>query len=221
MGDDPPPAFLSKMPLRRTVWDYCKQRFAQVTNPPIDPLREAHVMSLKTCIAHEFTLASPLVSERQVQSMGKRLERCCGIDATFESSRGLAGALQALESIRHQARWKTQGSRMVVVSDRRLSAERAALPILLAVAAVWKEMVDAGNSQRPLVVETAQALDTHHVAMLLAVGATAVCPFLALDMAGAQTAGRRVHYPPPLAPRLKKILSRMGGFRLSSDPHTP
>jgi glutamate synthase (ferredoxin) len=216
MGDDTPPAFLSKMRLRRTVWDYCKQRFAQVTNPPIDPLREAHVMSLKTCIAHEFTLASPLVSERQVQSMGKRFEPCCRIDATFESSRGLAGALQALESIRHQARWKTQGSRMVVVSDRRLSAERAALPILLAVAAVWKEMVDAGNSQRPLVVETAQALDTHHVAMLLAVGGTAVCPFLALDMAEAQTAGGAVNYQRAIDAGLKKVLSRMGISTLAS-----
>src|SRR5260370_32730774 len=97
MGDDTPPAFVSKMPLRRTVWDYCKQRFAQVTNPPIDPLREAHVMSLKTCIAHEFTLASPLVSERQVQAMGKTVEPCGRIDPTFESYRGLARDPAALE----------------------------------------------------------------------------------------------------------------------------
>src|SRR5262249_17985991 len=131
MGDDTPPAFLSKMRLRRTLWDYCKQRFAQVTNPPIDPLREAHVMSVKTCVGHQFALASPLVSERQLQFLRNRLEPCLEIDATIEAARGISGALQALDGIRSKARRSGEGPRMVLLSDRVLNAERVALPILL------------------------------------------------------------------------------------------
>ena len=105
---------------------------------------------------------------------------------------------------------------MVVLSDRALDAERAALPILLAAAAVWKEMAGAGNSQVPLVVETAQALDTHHVAMLLAAGATAVCPYLALQMAEAKNPGGAANYHSAIVAGLKKVLSRMGISTLSS-----
>ena len=216
MGDDTPPAFLSKMRLRRTLWDYCKQRFAQVTNPPIDSLREAHVMSVKTCIGDRFALPSPLVSEGQLQFLRNQLEPCREIDVTFEASRGLRGALQALDGIRSEARWSAAGPRMVVLSDRALIAERAALPILLAAAAVWKEMAGAGNSQVPLIVETAQALDTHHVAMLLAVGATAVCPFLALQMAEAKNAGGAANYHGAIIAGVKKVLSRMGISTVSS-----
>src|SRR5262249_8707965 len=139
MGDDTPPAFLSRMRLRRTLWDYCKQRFAQVTNPPIDPLREAHVMSVKTCVGQQFSLASPLVSEGQLQCLRNRLEPCLEIDATIEAARGISGALQALDGIRSKARRSGEGPRMVLLSDRVLNAERVALPILLAAATVWKE----------------------------------------------------------------------------------
>jgi len=67
MGDDAPPAFLSALP--RTLWDYCKQRFAQVTNPPIDPLRETHVMSLDVHLKDGITLPSPVISAGQLSQL--------------------------------------------------------------------------------------------------------------------------------------------------------
>jgi len=72
MGDDAPPAFLSTLP--RTLWDYCKQRFAQVTNPPIDPLREAHVMSLEVHLKGSLTLPTPLIDARQLAGRIHRFE---------------------------------------------------------------------------------------------------------------------------------------------------
>src|SRR5215471_2038396 len=95
MGDDTPPAFMSRM--RRTVWDYCKQRFAQVTNPPIDPLREAHVMSLQTRIGPEFLAESPLLSVPQLLFLQECFTPCRKIDVTFPATAGIAGAKQALE----------------------------------------------------------------------------------------------------------------------------
>ncbi|HKD45663.1 MAG TPA: glutamate synthase large subunit, partial [Candidatus Angelobacter sp.] len=216
MGDDTPPAFLSRIELRRPVWDYCKQRFAQVTNPPIDPLREAHVMSLKTCFGRRFSAESPLLSDRQLCFLENRLDTC-RIDVTFDASQGVFGAYQGLERIRNEARWKSgEAPSCVVLSDRKLSAERAALPILLATAAVWREMTSGGSFDVPLVVETAQALDTHHVALLVAVGATAVSPFLAMQIAAGRSANGAANYASAIQAGLKKVLSRMGISTLAS-----
>jgi glutamate synthase (NADPH/NADH) large chain/glutamate synthase (ferredoxin) len=217
MGDDTPPAFMSKMPLRRTVWDYCKQRFAQVTNPPIDPLREAHVMSLKTWISPEFTSETPVLGEEQVRFVQNRLSPSRTIDVTFDASQGVSGAFHALERIRREGRGQVgDGTRLIILSDRAFGRVRAALPILLAAAAVWREMVNAGNFQVPLVVETAQVLDTHHVAMLLAAGVTAVCPFLALHLAEAHRPDGAVNYCAGINAGLKKVFSRTGISTVSS-----
>ncbi len=174
-------------------------------------------MSLKTRIGPEFTSESPILGERQVFFLENRLGPCRRIDVTFEASRGVLGAYQAFGRIRNEARWES-GDRpdLVVLSDRGLSSSRAALPMLLATAAVWQEMANAGNFQVPLVVETAQVLDTHHVALLLAVGATAVCPFLALQLAEAQNTNGAGNYCGAINAGLKKVLSRMGISTLSS-----
>ena len=215
MGDDTPPAFISRM--RRTLWDYCKQRFAQVTNPPIDPLRETHVMSLQTHIGPEFVAESPLLGVPQLLFMQECFTPCRKIDVTFPAATGVAGAKQALEAIRRElSRTDRKERRLVVLSDRRVSAERAALPILLATAAAWRAMVDAGNFRVPLVVETVQALETHHVALLLAVGATAVCPFLALQLAEQHEANGAANYCTAVNAGLRKVLSRMGISSLAS-----
>ena len=215
MGDDTPPAFMSKM--RRTLWDYCKQRFAQVTNPPIDPIREAHVMSLETRIGHAFIADAPVLAGQQLSLIEERLEPCQRIDITFAASASLAGALEALERIRGEVRWEyRKNPQMVVLTDRAVSSERAALPMLLAVAAVWQEMSRAGNFHVPLLVETAQVIDTHHVALLLAVGATAVCPFLAMQLAEAARPAGAASYLRAVNGGLKKVLSRMGISTLAS-----
>jgi len=216
MGDDAPPAFMSR--LKRPIWDYCKQRFAQVTNPPIDPLREAHVMSLKTSIGPELVCDSPLLTAQQLDSLQNCASPCQVIDLTFAASgSALPAAYSALDRIRREARWST-GARpgLVILSDRACSKDRAALPALLAAAAVWQEMAGAGNFHIPLIVETAQALDTHHIALLLAVGATAVCPYLALQIAAGKNERGEANYCTAINAGLRKVLSRMGISTLAS-----
>ena len=215
MGDDTPPAFMSKQ--RRTVWDYCKQRFAQVTNPPIDPLRESHVMSLETRIGESVIAASPILGEQQVAQLEATLTPCQRIDITFPGAQGAAGGVQALERIRNEVRWE-QGSvpGLVILSDRNVGHDRVALPALLAAAAAWQDMALAGNFRIPLVVETAQVLDTHHVALLLAVGVTCVRPYLALQIASELHADGAANYARGIGAGLKKVLSRMGISTLAS-----
>ena len=94
MGDDAPPAFLSTLP--RSLWDYCKQRFAQVTNPPIDPLRESHVMSLAVHLPNGVVLPSPIMPRANLRSFRPRLARCTASNLRFLpqwESRARAAAL--------------------------------------------------------------------------------------------------------------------------------
>src|SRR5262249_6676059 len=210
MGYDAPPAFMSRM--RRTIWDYCKQRFAQVTNPPIDPLRETHVMSLQTRIGTEFIAETPLLTGPQMIFLQECFTPCKKIDVTFPAAEGIAGASRALDRIRNEVKRK----QLVVLSDRRAGRERAALPILLAAAAAWRSMVNAGNYRVPLLVESAQVIETHHMALLLAVGATAVHPFLAMQLAEQHQVNGGTGYCSAISAGLRKVLSRMGISSLAS-----
>lgn len=215
MGDDTPPAFLSKM--RRTLWDYCKQRFAQVTNPPMDPLREAHVMSLEARIGNGFVADSPLLDEQQMHALEHGCAGAQRVDVTFEIAQGVAGALIALDHIRSQVCWDFgTAPSAVIVSDRGVSDRRAALPILLCVAMIWKQMVSRGYFRVPLIVETAQVIEVHHLALLLAVGAAAVRPFLAQQLAEDLVPGGAHNYRNAMDTGLKKVLSRMGISTLAS-----
>src|SRR5437762_10992000 len=90
MGDDAPPAFLSALP--RTLWDYCKQRFAQVTNPPIDPLRETHVMSLDVHLKNGIVLPSPVIGEGQLAELSTTFGPVQHVDFTFSAPNGVSGA---------------------------------------------------------------------------------------------------------------------------------
>jgi glutamate synthase domain-containing protein 2/glutamate synthase domain-containing protein 1/glutamate synthase domain-containing protein 3 len=180
MGDDAPPAFLSGLP--RPLWDYCKQRFAQVTNPPIDPLRESRVMALDVYLGKKLKLSSPLLDAGQVEAIAAEMPMGV-IDFTFEAAGGVAGAQEQLHRIREEAvRLASQGG-AVLLTDRALDETRAALPALVAVSAVWRAMTDCGAWNFPLLVESGQAVDTHHVALLMAAGASAVHPYLAMSLA--------------------------------------
>jgi len=215
MGDDTPPAFLSRM--RRTLWDYCKQRFAQVTNPPIDPIREAHVMSLDTRIGPDFLADSPVLDQQQMRTLEAAHASTQHLDVTFDSAQGVAGALQALERIRQEVRWDRGAEpALLTISDCTVNEQRAALPILLALAAVWKEMVLGGHFRIPLIVETGQVIETHHVALLLAAGATGVRPFLAQQLAEEKVAGGAINYRNAVNAGIRKVLSRMGISTLAS-----
>ncbi len=214
MGDDTPPAFLSAA--RRPLWDYFKQRFAQVTNPPIDPLRESHVMSLETGLGH-LRLPSPVADAGQVAAMESELAPVARIDLTFAVEKGIGGGAEALERIAELARGTPgRSARLVVLSDRAVSRERAALPALLGVAAAWKALCEAEMADVPVVVESGQAIETHHLAMLLASGASAVFPYLALALAEDSQPGGGENYRRGVEAGLRKVLARMGISTLAS-----
>src|SRR3984957_13778375 len=176
MGDDAPPAFLSTLP--RTLWDYCKQRFAQVTNPPIDPLRESQVMSLAVHLPHGVVLPSPIISAGQLAELSATFGPVQKMDFTFPTPTGVSGARCSITQLTTPL---SDGGRpeLLLLSDRGIGSERGVLPALLATATVWKAMVRDGLWDVPLVVESAQVFDTHHVALLVAAGARAVVPYLA------------------------------------------
>ena len=212
MGDDAPPAFISSS--RRPLWDYCKQRFAQVTNPPIDPLREAHVMSLEVHLAKTLFVESPLLDAGQIEKIRSHMDGAVDtFDITFESAAGVEGALTALAQLRGQARVAASEltqPRLIILSDRNISADRAALPAMLALAATWKTLVECDAWQIPLIIETGQVIETHHLAMLIAVGASAVFPYLALEMSEALKPGGAARYRTGVEAGLRKVIARMG-----------
>jgi glutamate synthase (NADPH/NADH) large chain/glutamate synthase (ferredoxin) len=214
MGDDAPPAFLSALP--RTLWDYCKQRFAQVTNPPIDPLRETHVMSLDVHLQEGITLPSPVIAAGQLSQLAAIFGPEQRIDITFPAATGVPGARRSFAQLSTTPLSGGGRPGLLLLSDRAIDAHRAALPALLATAAVWKAMVREGLWSVPLIVESAQVFDTHHVALLLAAGASAVMPYLAdqfaesLEPAGAEKARTAIDAG------LRKVLARMGVSTLAS-----
>ena len=208
MGDDAPPAFLSSLP--RPLWDYCKQRFAQVTNPPIDPLRESHVMSLDVYLGKNTKLNSPLLDAGQMDSIAEAMSPIHCIDITFEAAGGVEAAWLALGRIRKEASTQAASSGAILLSDRSLSEKRAALPALLAVSSVWQAMTEAGAWDVPLIVETGQVVDTHHLALLVTAGASAVHPHLALSMAARADVNGSARYRAGIEKGLRKVLARMG-----------
>jgi glutamate synthase domain-containing protein 2/glutamate synthase domain-containing protein 1/glutamate synthase domain-containing protein 3 len=214
MGDDAPPAFLSSLP--RPLWDYCKQRFAQVTNPPIDPLRESHVMSLDVYLGNNIKLNSPLLDTGQMDSIAEALSPIHCIDITFEAAGGTEAARQVFDRIREEARTAMRSGGAILVSDEAVSQHRASLPVLLAVSSVWQAMTEAGAWNVPLIVETGQVVDTHHLALLVAAGASAVHPHLAMYMASRADVNGPARYRAGIEKGLRKVLARMGISTISS-----
>ncbi len=214
MGDDAPPALLSSLP--RPLWDYCKQRFAQVTNPPIDPLRESHVMSLDVYLGENTKLDSPLLDAGQMDSLGEALLTIHCIDFSFDAAGGVEAARDVLNRIREEASTAAKARRAILLSDRAVSNKRAALPALLAVSCVWRAMTAAGAWKIPLIVETGQVIDTHHVALLIAAGASGVHPYLAMSLSTRAGLDGLARYRAAIEKGLRKVLARMGISTMSS-----
>ncbi len=214
MGDDAPPAFLSSV--KRPLWDYCKQRFAQVTNPPIDPLREVHVMSLDVYLDPNIVAGSPVLDAGHVAALANRLgSPLQRIDFTFDVAGGTEAARAALQRVRQDISAAitlavNEKPAVIMLSDREANQQRAALPALLAVSAAWKEMVRLGAHDVPLVVESGQVIETHHIALLIAVGASAVLPYLAMELSENLKPGGAVSYRVAVEAGLRKVLARMG-----------
>jgi glutamate synthase domain-containing protein 2/glutamate synthase domain-containing protein 1/glutamate synthase domain-containing protein 3 len=213
MGDDARPAFLSTLP--RTLWDYCKQRFAQVTNPPIDPLRESHVMSLAVHLKNGMVLPSPLIGAAQLAELSANFAPVRRIDFTFSAPTKVPGARCCLTQLTTPLSGSDRPG-LLLLSDRGVDREHAALPALLATAAVWKAMMRQGLWDVPLIVESAQIFDTHHVALLMAAGASAVVPYLADQFAESLEAGGSERTRAAIQAGLRKVLARMGVSTLAS-----
>jgi glutamate synthase (ferredoxin) len=214
MGDDAPPAFLSTF--TRTLWDYCKQRFAQVTNPPIDPLREAHVMSLEVSLGRSHCLPGPVLSAAELAALCAAIPGLQVVDTSFPANNGVSGARRCLTQCLATPLSSGERPGLLLLSDRNVGSGRAALPVLLAAAKLWKNAVRQDFADVPLIVESAQIFDTHHVAMLLAAGASAVVPYLAEESAETEEAGAFQKVRAAMYNGLRKVLARMGISTLAS-----
>ncbi|MDX1976515.1 MAG: glutamate synthase central domain-containing protein, partial [Pseudanabaenaceae cyanobacterium bins.68] len=190
MGDDAPLAVLSAKP--HLLYDYFKQRFAQVTNPAIDPLREGMVMSLQMLLgakgnllevkpefARQLQLESPVLNEAELAKLENSGFRISKLSILFPVAEGPNGLEYALERLTDQAVAAVQdGVEILVLSDRDLSADFAYIPPLLAVGAVHHRLIGVGlRMHASIVVETAQCWSTHHYACLIGYGASAICPY--------------------------------------------
>jgi glutamate synthase (ferredoxin) len=233
MGDDtalPPLAGRD-----RPLWTCFRQRFAQVTNPAIDHLREREVMSLRTLLGPR----SPLLDEGPAAARLVELDsffllpsilpalRAFTLDTSLAEGEGLAASCGRLAAAAEDA--VRGGASMLVLSDARVADGRAVTPVLLAVAAVQRRLVEAGLRQRAsLLVDSDEPRDSHHFACLLGFGADAICPRLALEtvaqLAGddklggdhpsADEAQRR--YRASVEEGVLKVLSRLGISDLDS-----
>lgn len=195
MGDDIPLAVLSDKP--HLLYDYFKQRFAQVTNPAIDPLRERLVMSLnvelgergnllevKPEYARRVKLDSPVLTEVELEAIKLSGFATSQLSTVFPIASGPEGLKAAVESLQAKAAESVRaGAKILILSDRSgLDAEYTYIPPMLAVGAVHHYLIREGlRVKASLVVDTAQCWSTHHFACLIGYGAAAVCPYMALD----------------------------------------
>ncbi len=194
MGDDAPLAVLSQKP--HPLYDYFKQRFAQVTNPPIDPLRESLVMSLDVYLgargnilhtqprdARLLHLRSPVLNEGELASLHQTPFQTETLSILFPIAEGPDGLQTALTFLCQKAgEAVAAGAEILILTDRGLNEDAALVPPLLAVGAIHHHLISQGIRLRTsLVVETAQCWSTHHFACLIGYGASAVCPYLAFE----------------------------------------
>ena len=238
MGDDTPLAVLSRRP--RLLYSYFKQLFAQVTNPPIDSIREKAVMSLTGYLGGRLSLFeespkttglvefdSPVLFDHELAALFEihfLKDRVVRLPALFDVAQGpdaLEAALNSLAS-KVEAAVAKDGAKLVIISDRGASATHAAIPMLLAVGAVNQQLVRVGlRLQADLVAETGEARDVHQVATLLGFGVNAVNPYLALESVASIAASgatskpvtaeqAMLNYKTTLDAGLLKIMAKMG-----------
>ena len=235
MGTDTPLAVLSER--APNLFAYFHQLFAQVTNPAIDPIREALVMSLETTMGpdgntfdetpeqcHQLRLHAPVLDSRALAKIRAIREGVFDpvtlslIWPVADGANGLAAAVDRL--CRAAAAAIDDGHNLLILSDRGVDARHVAIPSLLALSAVQQYLVNAGTRmQAGLVVETAEAREVHDIALLIGYGAAAVNPYLAIDMVGELVARNRVPGPVDAAVArylhsiedgLLKVMSKMG-----------
>ncbi|OLB05287.1 MAG: glutamate synthase subunit alpha [Candidatus Rokubacteria bacterium 13_2_20CM_69_15_1] len=242
MGTDTALAVLSDRP--RPLYDYFKQLFAQVTNPPLDQIREELVTAMESTVGPELNLLSPEpASCRQIVLPDPVLSNAELAKLTHVAGRGFksvtlpmlwpvaesaAGLERALEALQQRAsRAIADGDNVIILSDRGQSRERAAIPSLLATAAVHHHLVRRGERTRcGLVVETGDAREVHHMCLLIGYGAGAVNPWVAFEslddmirqgiLTGIDHRKAVTNYIKALNKGILKVMAKMGISTLQS-----
>src|SRR5918995_2325112 len=197
MGNDAALAVLSDQ--RPPLFSYFKQLFAQVTNPPIDPIREEIVMSLGTGVgaegnlltespqhAHQLVMDQPILRNHELETLREvstDVFRAHTIDITWPIAEGPAGMQKRLANVCDEASDHiAAGINILILSDRATGPDRAAIPSLLAVSAVHHHLVREGTRLRAgLVLESGEPREVHHFATLIGYGASAINPYLMLE----------------------------------------
>jgi glutamate synthase (NADPH/NADH) large chain len=238
MGTDTPIAVLSNR--SRLLYDYFKQNFAQVTNPPIDPIREELVMSLVSMIGPRPNLLGhdagthkrlevdqPILTNAdiaKIRSVEAALDgafRTETIDTTWDASTGAAGLEMAIKEMCWAATEAVLADKnILILSDRAQDASRIAMPALLATAAVHHHLVRQGlRMQTGLVVETGEAREVHHFCVLAGYGAEAINPYLAFETLESIRVARELpltayevekNYIKAIGKGVLKVMSKMG-----------
>jgi len=241
MGNDTPIAAMSDRP--KLLYSYFRERFAQVTNPPIDSIRESLVMSLVSMIGPRPNLLEledkdshmrlesqqPILTNRDLDKIrciskfaGGRFQAVT-LDITYPVEDGPEGLEPALDALRERAEQAVaEGDNIIVLSDRRLSAQRVAIPALLATGAVHHHLIRRGlRTLVGLVVETGEVHEVHHLAVLGGYGAEGINPYLAFetltDMVergelpeGVTAESAQENYVKAAGKGLLKVMSKMG-----------
>jgi glutamate synthase (NADPH) large chain len=240
MGDDTPLAVISDKP--RLISQFFRQNFSQVTNPPIDSLRERHVMSLKTRFSNlanilddssqnsdVLVLESPVLLKAEWTRLKSAFGKAAAtIDCTYSVEEGQDGLRAAITSIRHQAEEAVRkGQTELFLTDENIGPGRVAIAMILAAAAVHTHLVREGlRSYASVNVRSAECLDTHYFAVLIGVGATTVNAYLAeASIEDRHTRGllgdlsldkAKANYRKAIDEGLLKIMSKMGIAVISS-----
>ena len=242
MGCDTPLAVLSKEP--QLLYNYFRQHFAQVTNPPIDPLREELVMSLDSYIgAIDLNLLEPnpelckMVLLKRPIITNRELDLLCNLrykgfntrklDMTFPVAEGTDGLAEAIDRLCRDAETAVdEGCNYIVLSDRSVSADRAPIPSLLATSAVHHHLIECKKRvQTALVVETADAREVMHFALLSGYGASAINPYLAFAVINDLVERKEIqldfhtaekNYIKAIDKGLLKVMSKMGISTITS-----
>ena len=239
MGDDKPMAVLSNRV--RSVYDYFRQQFAQVTNPPIDPLREAIVMSLETCLGREqnvfeetpaharrVILTTPVLSASKFRRLRDNTVsgfEVAKISLNYDPSE--MGLKEALLSVTDKAEQAVRdGKVLVILTDAHIEPGQLPIHAAMATGAVHHRLIDTGlRCDANIIVETATARDPHHFAVLFGFGATAVYPFLVYRVLNELCASGEIalapldsheNYRKGINKGLMKILSKMGISTIAS-----
>ncbi|MCW2491320.1 MAG: gltB, partial [Frankiales bacterium] len=240
MGTDTPMAVLSKRP--RLLFDYFSELFAQVTNPPLDAIREELVTSLSGTIGPEYNLLDPTpASCRQIVLPAPVLDnddlakiwhvnadgdlpgfQCALIDGRYRVHGGGPALTAALQRVREEcSRAIDAGARILILSDRDCDADHAPIPSLLLTSAVHHHLVRTGQRTKVgLVVETGEAREVHHIALLIGYGAAAVNPYLAFEtiddliasgvISDVEPKAALAKYIKGLSKGVLKVMSKMG-----------